>query len=324
MRERLRSRLAGAAALAVLFLATLGCTGDDAPGDGVNATSPSSPSSSPVAEVLPTASATSEPPVAPSPSPSQAVVVTAAPDATAISEPVARRRVLFRHIDGELILDPLAQSALNTFPFAEVYAGLVRVGDDVSGDVQPDLAEAWRVSEDGLRYTFTLRDGLRFSDGTPLTSADFKWSWERALRPAYATSNASEVFGAVLGAADMLAGDALTLAGVAVVDDVTLQVDLVRPQSHFVHLLADPAASVLSEANFESWGTLNWVEYSRSKTVGHLDSFEFIELPVGAGPFRVAKYQEPILPCWSPIRIDGAEHQRSTRSTCCTKATRPP
>lgn len=50
-------------------------------------------------------------------------------------------------------------------------------------NVRPMLAESWQVSEDGRTYTFTLRDGVSFHNGAPLTSAEVKWSWERWLDP---------------------------------------------------------------------------------------------------------------------------------------------
>src|SRR4051794_31309160 len=57
-------------------------------------------------------------------------------------------------------------------------AGLVRVTNDGTG-LEPDLAESWTVSPDAKTYTFKLRDGLKFSDGSPLTAQDVKFSLER-------------------------------------------------------------------------------------------------------------------------------------------------
>ena len=55
---------------------------------------------------------------------------------------------------------------------------LVRVNRDAT-DVEPDLAESWDISPDGLTYTFHLREGLMFSDGSPLKASDAKFSLER-------------------------------------------------------------------------------------------------------------------------------------------------
>jgi peptide/nickel transport system substrate-binding protein len=57
-------------------------------------------------------------------------------------------------------------------------AGLVRVTPDGT-KLEPDLAESWQVSDDGLTYTFKMRDGLKFSDGSPIAVSDVKFSLER-------------------------------------------------------------------------------------------------------------------------------------------------
>src|SRR5690606_4957775 len=50
-------------------------------------------------------------------------------------------------------------------------------------EVKPGVAESWEISEDGLTYTFTLRENARWSNGDPVTAEDFVWSWQRALLP---------------------------------------------------------------------------------------------------------------------------------------------
>src|SRR5689334_13989644 len=60
-----------------------------------------------------------------------------------------------------------------------IYGGLVRLDADLH--VAPDLAESWKVSDDGLTYTFKLRANAKFSDGSPITADDVKWSFSRAL-----------------------------------------------------------------------------------------------------------------------------------------------
>ena len=55
---------------------------------------------------------------------------------------------------------------------------------DENNELEPGKAESYTVSEDGLTYTFHLREGLKWSDGTPLTAHDFVYSWQRAVDPA--------------------------------------------------------------------------------------------------------------------------------------------
>ena len=62
-----------------------------------------------------------------------------------------------------------------------VFTGMVEINDKLA--VTPELASSYDVSSDGLTYTFHLRSGLMFSDGTPLTSADVAYSIDRALSP---------------------------------------------------------------------------------------------------------------------------------------------
>ena len=174
-----------------------------------------------------------------------------------------------------VIPDPALDHIANGFLFAEVYAGLVRPSLEDDTRVEPDLAVSYNVSSDGRSYTFKLREDVRFSDGTPLTSLDVKWSWERALRPETNSSRASIVLGAISGADEVASGDALELEGFEIVDDATFTVKLSRPNADFLWHLADPVASVLKESNVSRWpATLEWAPSD--------------ELPLGAGPFRLA------------------------------------
>ena len=79
-------------------------------------------------------------------------------------------------------LDPaIARETTSHLFVTNIFSGLVRFGDDLS--VEPDLAEDWVIDEAGVVYTFTLRDGITFHDGRPITADDFKYSIERAADP---------------------------------------------------------------------------------------------------------------------------------------------
>ncbi|MFO1068820.1 MAG: ABC transporter substrate-binding protein [Geminicoccaceae bacterium] len=80
-------------------------------------------------------------------------------------------------------LDPTAgaAAAIDEVVYANVFEGLTRI--DETGTVRPALAESWTVSDDGLTYTFKLRQGVTFQDGTTFDSADVKFSLERAMAP---------------------------------------------------------------------------------------------------------------------------------------------
>ena len=70
---------------------------------------------------------------------------------------------------------------------------------DQDGQLAPGQAESWETSEDGLTWTFHLREGLKWSDGTPLTANDFVYSWKRVCDPMVAAPYAETVLSMVAG-----------------------------------------------------------------------------------------------------------------------------
>ncbi len=168
---------------------------------------------------------------------------------------------------------------------SEIHAGLMEIAHPTN-DIVPALAESYLLDDDGVTYVFNLRKGLKFSDGSPLTAADVKWSWERALRESTATSRANDVLGWILGAADVKDSGG-ELIGVEVVDESSIRVRLKAPRPDFLWLLADPIASVLKRENVEDWA-YRWTQFSSMLRSGR--SSNRAELPVGAGPFRLASY----------------------------------
>ena len=165
--------------------------------------------------------------------------------------------------------------------YDEVYARLTSITGDVSNPIVPDLAESYSVSADGKIYTFTLRRDLKFSDGTPLTAQDFKWSWERALIPETESAEAHDVLGAINGADFVASGSASTLQGVTVADDRTLIVELVAPSPLFIYQVADHVTTPLNQSNVEDWQVETGSQPSAASSQG--------VSPAGTGPFRVTE-----------------------------------
>ena len=100
---------------------------------------------------------------------------------------------------------------------------------DPSLQIRPALASSWQVSDNGTKVTFTLRDGLEFSDGSPLKASDVVHSWRRIFYPRDPSPLAS-LIADVKGARELLSGqssDTSTL-GVSAPDDKTVVVDMVR------------------------------------------------------------------------------------------------
>ncbi len=129
---------------------------------------------------------------------------------------------------------------------------------DKDGKLSPGQAESWETSEDGLTWTFHLRAGLKWSDGSDLTANDFVYSWKRVCDPNVAAPYAETVLGMVAGYEDAIAGDLDALQVVAQ-DDSTLVVTLNAPCSFFGSLAAfatlSPVQQATVETNGDAWAT---------------------------------------------------------------------
>lgn len=154
-------------------------------------------------------------------------------------------------------IDPALNSAVDGGNMLlHAYECLLTVGED--GTLQPGQAESYDVSEDGLTWTFHLRDGLKWSDGSDLTANDFVYSWKRVCDPEVAAPYAETVLGMVKGYDEAINGN-LDALGVSAPDDSTLVVELANPCSYFGSLAAfatlSPVQEATIEANGEAWAT---------------------------------------------------------------------
>lgn len=126
-----------------------------------------------------------------------------------------------------------------------MYEGLVRQNAD--GQILPGsgLAEKWDISEDGLVYTFTLRDAI-WSDGSAITAEQFAYAWEKVLNPATASEYAYMLY-VIENAAEYNTGDLTDFSqvGVKALDDKTLQVTLTAPTDYFLEMLVIPQYGAL-------------------------------------------------------------------------------
>ena len=110
---------------------------------------------------------------------------------------------------------------------------------DADGNAIPAIAKSYDVSEDGLVYTFHLREDAKWSNGEPVTANDFVYAWRRLVDPNTASEYAfiMDVAG-VVNAASVNAGEAsLEELGVNAVDDYTLEVTLALPVPFFLQLI---------------------------------------------------------------------------------------
>lgn len=127
---------------------------------------------------------------------------------------------------------------------------------DQDGQLAPGQAETWETSEDGLTWTFHLRDGLKWSDGSDLTANDFVYSWQRVCDPMVAAPYAETVLGMVEGYDEAIAGNLEALA-VEAPDASTLVVTLSNPCPYFGSLAAfatlSPVQQATIDANGDAW-----------------------------------------------------------------------
>jgi peptide/nickel transport system substrate-binding protein/oligopeptide transport system substrate-binding protein len=126
-----------------------------------------------------------------------------------------------------------------------VFDGLTRFTPDAR--VEPALAERWDVSQDGLTYTFHLRHGVSFHDGTPFSARNVIRTFERALDPATKGGRA-EPLAPIRGAAEFAAGKAKSVTGLSSPNDTTVVITLAEPLASFPKLLAMPVASIVPDS----------------------------------------------------------------------------
>jgi len=125
--------------------------------------------------------------------------------------------------------------AVSTEILLNVMSGLYRL--DVNTKPVPDLAEGVDISEDGLNYTFTLRDGIEWSNGDPVTSQDFKYAWLRALDPKTASTYAYIISTFVKGADEYNTGKGSAEdVAIETPDDKTVKVTLLAPAPYWLGL----------------------------------------------------------------------------------------
>ena len=161
-------------------------------------------------------------------------------------------------------LDPAAVTAVNDFRIlVNVYEGLTRYAPGTL-EVVPGLAESWDISEDGTEYTFHLRSGVSFHDGTPFNAESVKFNFDRMLdenHPYHDTGPfpLSFFFSAV--------------EETTVVDETTVKFTLNGPYAPFLSNLAYPTGLMVSPAAVAAHGA----DYGRN--------------PVGTGPFTFAEWR---------------------------------
>jgi len=137
----------------------------------------------------------------------------------------------------------------------QIYSTLMRLDPD--SNPIPELADSYEISDDGLVYTIKIKRGVKFHDGSPLTAADVKFTFDRLTDPATGYPYADGV---------------KPIDHTDVIDDNTVAITLKAPTGPFLTALAFPGNSIVSKAAVESGIDLN-------------------AQPIGTGPFKFVSYQ---------------------------------
>lgn len=164
-------------------------------------------------------------------------------------------------------LDPALVSDTTSDSIAsQIFDGLLTLDDDLK--IAGELATEWSIDPDNVTYHFTITDKAKFHNGRTVTADDFKYSFERLLKPETAAKRMNWVT-PILGADEFNKGTATSVEGIIVEDATHLTLKLKEPYAPFIYHLAMVSLSVLPKEEVEKYG----VE-------------DFTNHPVGSGPFK--------------------------------------
>jgi oligopeptide transport system substrate-binding protein len=171
-----------------------------------------------------------------------------------------------------------------------VFTGLVQLNDQLQ--VEPQLAQSFSPSSNGLTWTFKLKQGLKFSDGTPLTSQDVVYSIDRALSPQIASLNGVSLtyLGLIQDADKRVNGKIPTLINDSLLtpDPNTVVIKTSKKTGYFLEALSYPTSYVVEKKAIQQWG-LKWTDHlSDNGGQG------------GDGPFKVKSYSHTTGIIFSP------------------------
>lgn len=153
--------------------------------------------------------------------------------------------------------------------------GLTRLGKNQ--EPEPAMAKEWKVSEDKKKYTFTLRDGVKWSNGEPVTAQDFEYAWKRMLDPKTAPPSPAAFLAYVIEGAEAFNSGKGKAEDVKVkaINEKTLEVTLAKPASYFLNMVANPALFPVHKKTVES--NKNWATESSTY--------------VSNGPFKMSEWK---------------------------------
>lgn len=206
---------------------------------------------------------------------------TTAPISNATPALAANQVLTFPNVGTQDIstLDPAQGPDQNSaIAVSMIYSGLVRF--DKNLNVVPDQA-TYSISSDNKTYTFTLKPGITFSDGTPVTAQSYVYSLTRALLPEVQSPIATTFEDPIVGANEVNTGKTKVLAGVKALNDTTLQIILTKPTAYFLQVLATSICFPLNQKIISRYGQMNWGNHAAGNAIG-------------TGPFMVKEWDHNV------------------------------
>jgi peptide/nickel transport system substrate-binding protein len=185
------------------------------------------------------------------------------------------------------VFDPFYATDGETFRVTrQMFEGLVGIKAG-SAEIEPELAESWEPSEDGTTWTFNLRQGVKFHDGTPFNAEAVCYNFERMFdQNAAAQAGPAEYWGYTMGAFKDKAADSL-YKGCEARDEKTVVLTINRATSKFPTMLS------LESFSLQSPKALKEGDANNVKTQGEGFAYPaYSSAPVGTGPYKFEKYDE--------------------------------
>lgn len=227
---------------------------------------------------------------------------------------LAEKQELVRNNGSEpASLDPhKVESDVEFNIISDLFEGLVSVSP--AGEIQPRLAEKWENKENTV-WTFHLRPGITWSDGTAITAQDIVWSWQRLVSPLTASPYSSYPGNMhIVNAKEIAEGKkAPETLGVKAVDDATLEVTLTQPNAAFLAMLAHPSLVPIDKVLVNRFGE-QWTKPEHIVTSGpyKLSAWVVNERIVAERNLRYWDNQHTVINkvTWLPIHSEAADVNR--------------
>ncbi|HLZ64192.1 MAG TPA: peptide ABC transporter substrate-binding protein [Ktedonosporobacter sp.] len=141
------------------------------------------------------------------------------------------------------------------------FTGLIYLDDN--NQIHSQMASSWSVASDGITWTFHLKPGLKFSDGTPLTSKDVVYSIDRALQPRLNSPASPSYLGLIKDSNKLLGGKVKTIIGDSLMtpDDNTVVIVANAPSAYFLDTLTYSTSYVVEKSLIDKYGDIKWTDH---------------------------------------------------------------